>query len=58
MTRPIMVICTQCGRVMPELTKECDHYRRRVYADSVRVVGSTIEVDNVEPVIRATRGRA
>lgn len=46
--RTIVVICTQCGRVMPDLTRECDRYRKRVYADTLRRVGSSIEVDGVE----------
>lgn len=46
--RPIGVICTQCGRLTPDLRPECDRYRRRVYLDTLKQVGASVEVDAVE----------
>jgi hypothetical protein len=47
-TRPITEVCTQCALVAPNLSADCRPWLRRVYADSFRVVGETLEVDAIE----------
>jgi predicted ATP-dependent serine protease len=52
MTRPTIFVCSQCGRTGQRLTGDCARFQKLVYADSFRMVGSTLECDGVEPAQR------
>lgn len=47
-SRAVAYMCSQCGRVAPNVTPTCAPYLRAVYLDSFRVVGDTLEVDGIE----------